>query len=570
MKLPLLTTLTYSTMTTSEFINTYAKHPFYKAPRGMQLHAKSWQTESVLRMLLNNLDGEVAENPEELVVYGGIGQAARNPESLRKIIEILLELDEHHSLLVQSGKPVGIIRSHPQAPRVLIANSNLVPAWANWEHFNELRSKGLMMYGQMTAGSWIYIGTQGILQGTYETFVECGRQHFDHNLTGKLIVSAGIGGMGGAQPLAATMAGAIFLGADVDETRIQKRVDTQYIDRITHSYEEAINWVNEAKASGAAISTGIVMDAGDLLERLTADGLVPDILTDQTSAHDPLNGYVPNGLSLPEALALRKSDPEKYKTLSLKSMARHVGFMLELQKLGAVTFDYGNNLREFAKQGGEKDAFNFPGFTPAYIRPLFCEGKGPFRWVALSGDPEDIYVTDRALMEAFPENTHLINWLQKAQDKISFQGLPARICWLGMGEREKAGLIFNELVASGKVKGPIVIGRDHLDCGSVASPNRETESMKDGSDAVSDWPLLNLMANTSGGATWVSFHHGGGVGMGYSQHAGMVVLADGTERAASCISRVLYNDPAMGIFRHADAGYEQAEIWAEKFGLKIG
>lgn len=570
MKLPLLTILTYSTMTTSEFINTYAKHPFYKAPRGMQLHAKSWQTESVLRMLLNNLDGEVAENPEELVVYGGIGQAARNPESLRKIIEILLELDEHHSLLVQSGKPVGIIRSHPQAPRVLIANSNLVPAWANWEHFNELRSKGLMMYGQMTAGSWIYIGTQGILQGTYETFVECGRQHFGHDLTGKLIVSAGIGGMGGAQPLAATMAGAIFLGADVDETRIQKRVDTQYIDRITHSYEEAIHWVNEAKASGAAISIGIVMDAGDLLERLTADGLVPDILTDQTSAHDPLNGYVPNGLSLPEALALRKSDPEKYKALSLKSMARHVGFMLELQKLGAVTFDYGNNLREFAKQGGEKDAFNFPGFTPAYIRPLFCEGKGPFRWVALSGDPEDIYVTDRALMEAFPENTHLINWLQKAQDKISFQGLPARICWLGMGEREKAGLIFNELVASGKVKGPIVIGRDHLDCGSVASPNRETESMKDGSDAVSDWPLLNLMANTSGGATWVSFHHGGGVGMGYSQHAGMVVLADGTERAASCISRVLYNDPAMGIFRHADAGYEQAEIWAEKFGLKIG
>lgn len=557
-------------MTTSEFINTYAKHPFYKAPRGMQLHAKSWQTESVLRMLLNNLDGEVAENPEELVVYGGIGQAARNPESLRKIIEILLELDEHHSLLVQSGKPVGIIRSHPQAPRVLIANSNLVPAWANWEHFNELRSKGLMMYGQMTAGSWIYIGTQGILQGTYETFVECGRQHFGHDLTGKLIVSAGIGGMGGAQPLAATMAGAIFLGADVDETRIQKRVDTQYIDRITHSYEEAIHWVNEAKASGAAISIGIVMDAGDLLERLTADGLIPDILTDQTSAHDPLNGYVPNSLSLPEALALRKSDPEKYKALSLKSMARHVGFMLELQKLGAVTFDYGNNLREFAKQGGEKDAFNFPGFTPAYIRPLFCEGKGPFRWVALSGDPEDIYVTDRALMEAFPENTHLINWLQKAQDKISFQGLPARICWLGMGEREKAGLIFNELVASGKVKGPIVIGRDHLDCGSVASPNRETESMKDGSDAVSDWPLLNLMANTSGGATWVSFHHGGGVGMGYSQHAGMVVLADGTERAASCISRVLYNDPAMGIFRHADAGYEQAEIWAEKFGLKIG
>lgn len=556
-------------MKTSAFINTYANHPVYKAPVGSELHAKSWQTEAVLRMLLNNLDGHVAENPEELVVYGGIGQAARNPEALRKIIEILLELDEHHSLLVQSGKPVGIIRSHPEAPRVLIANSNLVPAWANWEHFNELRSKGLMMYGQMTAGSWIYIGTQGILQGTYETFVECGRQHFEGNLTGKLIVSAGIGGMGGAQPLAATMAGAIFLGADIDASRIQKRVDTKYIDRMTHSYEEAISWIKAAKITGETLSIGLVSDAGDLLEKLIADGLVPDILTDQTSAHDPLNGYIPNSLSIEEAVSLRKTDPEHYKNLSLSSMARHVSFMLKLQKMGAVTFDYGNNLREFARQGGEKDAFNFPGFTPAYIRPLFCEGKGPFRWVALSGDPEDIYTTDRALMEAFPENTHLINWLQKAQEKVSFQGLPARICWLGMGEREKAGLLFNELVASGKVKGPIVIGRDHLDCGSVASPNRETESMKDGSDAVSDWPLLNLMANTSGGATWVSFHHGGGVGMGYSQHAGMVVLADGTERAASCISRVLYNDPAMGIFRHADAGYEQAENWADKFGLSI-
>lgn len=557
-------------MKNSAFIDTYAKHPVYKAPRGLELHAKSWQTEAVLRMLLNNLDGQVAENPEELVVYGGIGQAARNPEALRKIIEILLELDEHHSLLVQSGKPVGIIRSHPEAPRVLIANSNLVPAWANWEHFNELRSKGLMMYGQMTAGSWIYIGTQGILQGTYETFVECGRQHFESDLAGKVIVSAGIGGMGGAQPLAATMAGGIFLGADVDASRIQKRVDTQYIDRITHSYEEAILWVKEAREKKETLSVGLVSDAGDLLKRLIADQFIPDILTDQTSAHDPLNGYIPNGLSISAAAVLRKADPETYKKLSLGSMARHVGFMLELQKMGAVTFDYGNNLREFARQGGEKDAFNFPGFTPAYIRPLFCEGKGPFRWVALSGDPEDIYTTDRALMEAFPENTHLINWLQKAQEKVSFQGLPARICWLGMGEREKAGLLFNELVASGKVKGPIVIGRDHLDCGSVASPNRETESMKDGSDAVSDWPLLNLMANTSGGATWVSFHHGGGVGMGYSQHAGMVVVADGTPRAASCISRVLYNDPAMGIFRHADAGYEKAEHWAEKFGLAIG
>lgn len=535
----------------------------------MQLHAKSWQTEAPLRMLLNNLDGQVAENPDELVVYGGIGQAARNPESLRKIIELLLELDEHHSLLVQSGKPVGIIRSHPEAPRVLIANSNLVPAWANWEHFNELRAKGLMMYGQMTAGSWIYIGTQGILQGTYETFVECGNQHFNGDLTGKLIVSAGLGGMGGAQPLAATMAGGVFLGADVDATRIQKRVDTQYIDRMTYSYDEAITWVREAISKKETLSVGLVSDAGDLLKRLLKDNIIPDILTDQTSAHDPLNGYIPNGLSLDEAAALRKSDAAEYKRLSLKSMARHVGFMLHLQKKGAVTFDYGNNLREFAKQGGEQDAFNFPGFTPAYIRPLFCEGKGPFRWVALSGDPEDIYTTDRALMEAFPENKPLLTWLKKAQEKISFQGLPARICWLGMGEREKAGLIFNDLVASGKVKGPIVIGRDHLDCGSVASPNRETESMKDGSDAVSDWPLLNLMANASGGATWISFHHGGGVGMGYSQHAGMVVLADGTERAATCLKRVLYNDPALGIFRHADAGYDKAEEWADKFGLKV-
>ena len=556
-------------MTSSEFIKTYAAHPVYRAPRGTQLHAKSWTTEAPLRMLLNNLDDEVAENPAELVVYGGIGQAARNPAALRKIIELLLELDEDHSLLVQSGKPVGIIRSHPQAPRVLLANSNLVPAWATWEHFNELRSRGLMMYGQMTAGSWIYIGSQGILQGTYETFVECGRQHFNNDLKGKLVVSAGLGGMGGAQPLAATMAGAVFLGADVDATRIQKRVETKYIDRMTYSYDEAIAWVKEAMQNGEELSVGLVSDAGDMLEHLIKDGFVPDVLTDQTSAHDPINGYVPNGLSLEEAAVLRKGDPAKYKELSLKSMARHVGLMLELQKLGAITFDYGNNIREFARQGGEPNAFDFPGFTPAYIRPLFCEGKGPFRWVALSGDPEDIYTTDRALIEAFPENKHLINWLGKAQKQIAFQGLPARICWLGMGEREKAGLIFNELVRTGKVKAPIVIGRDHLDCGSVASPNRETESMKDGSDAVSDWTLLNLMSNTSGGATWVSFHHGGGVGMGYSQHAGMVVVADGTERAADCLHRVLYNDPAMGIFRHLDAGYEIAEETAEKFGLKI-
>jgi len=554
-------------MNSSDFIKTYAAHPHYKAPRGNQLHARSWQTEAPLRMLLNNLDAEVAENPDELVVYGGIGQAARNKEALQKIIEILLELDEDHSLLVQSGKPVGVVRTHPQAPRVMLANSNLVPKWATWEHFNELRAKGLMMYGQMTAGSWIYIGTQGILQGTYETFVACGRQHFNGDLKGKLLVTAGIGGMGGAQPLAATMAGAVFLGADVDESRIRKRLATRYIDRITHSYEEAIAWAMDAKAKGEALSIGLVSDAGDMLERLLKDNIIPDVLTDQTSAHDPINGYVPNGLSLAEAVALRKKDPADYKARSLKSMARHVSLMLALQEKGAVTFDYGNNLREFAREGGEPNAFNFPGFTPAYIRPLFCEGKGPFRWVALSGDPEDIYTTDKALMEAFPENTALINWLKKAQAQVAFQGLPARICWLGLGEREKAGLIFNELVRTGKVKAPIVIGRDHLDCGSVASPNRETEAMKDGSDAVSDWTLLNLMANTGGGATWVSFHHGGGVGMGYSQHAGMVVLADGSERAEACLKRVLFNDPALGIFRHADAGYEEAKATARKFNI---
>ncbi len=556
-------------MNLSTFLDRYANHPHYSAPTGADLHAKSWQTEAPLRMLLNNLHAEVAENPEELVVYGGIGQAARNQGALRKIIELLLELDENHSLLVQSGKPVGIVRSHPQAPRVLIANSNLVPKWATWEHFNELRSKGLMMYGQMTAGSWIYIGSQGILQGTYETFVACGRQHFNGDLRGKLLVTAGLGGMGGAQPLAATMAGAVFLGADVDRTRIQKRLDTRYIDRMTESYEEAVQWARAAMDKKEALSIGLVSDAGDLLARLLADNIIPDILTDQTSAHDPINGYVPNGLSLEEAAVLRKTDPALYKQKSLKSMARHVGLMLELQQRGAITFDYGNNLREFAKEGGEANAFDFPGFTPAFIRPLFCEGKGPFRWVALSGDPEDIYATDQALMEAFPENKALHDWLTQAREKIAFQGLPARICWLGMGEREKAGLLFNELVRTGKVKAPIVIGRDHLDCGSVASPNRETEAMKDGSDAVADWPLLNLMSNTAGGATWVSFHHGGGVGMGYSLHAGVVILADGTDRAATCLKRVLHNDPAMGIFRHHDAGYEQATEYGEKFGLLI-
>lgn len=543
----------------TEFLNTYASHPNYRAPHGSTLNAKSWQTEAPLRMLLNNLDREVAEDPANLIVYGGTGQAARNLDALREIIRILLELDENHSLLVQSGKPVGIVRTHPEAPRVLIANSNLVPAWATWEHFEELKSRGLMMYGQMTAGSWIYIGSQGILQGTYETFAEAGRQHFEGNLKHRWICSAGLGGMGGAQPLAATLAGAAFLGADVDPERIKKRLETKYIDKMTYSYEEAVAWLRDAVEKGEAISIGLVSDAGDMLEKLLKDNLIPDMLTDQTSAHDPLFGYVPNGITLAEALEMRKSAPEKHRELSLKSMARHVGFMLEMQNRGAVTFDYGNNLREFARQGGEKNAFDYQGFVPKFIRPLFCDGQGPFRWAALSGDPEDIYTTDRALMELFPENTHLIKWLTEAKDRIAFQGLPSRICWLGMGEREKAGLMFNQLVREGKVKAPIVIGRDHLDCGSVASPNRETEGMLDGSDAVSDWALLNLMSNTAGGATWVSFHHGGGVGIGYSQHAGMVVVADGTDRADECLRRVLFNDPAMGVYRHADAGYERAK-----------
>jgi len=554
-------------MNYSEFIDSYARHPHYKAPTGNRLHARSWQTEAPLRMLLNNLDAEVAENPDELIVYGGTGQAARNPEAVKEIIRCLLALGEDESLLVQSGKAVGIVKTHAEAPRVLIANSNLVPAWANWKHFEELKKRGLIMYGQMTAGSWIYIGTQGILQGTYETFAECGRKYFNGDIRHKLLVSGGLGGMGGAQPLAATMAGYTFLGVDMDPKRIEKRLATRYINKMTSDYEEAKSMILQSQQEGKAISVGLAGNIGDILEQLLHDNIIPDALTDQTSAHDPLNGYVPAGLSLEEALALRKSDPEEYKRLSLKSMARHVGFMLEMKARGSKVFDYGNNLREFARQGGETRAFDYPGFVPEFIRPLFCEGKGPFRWVALSGDREDIYTTDRALAEAFPENAHLIHWLKEAREKVAFQGLPARICWLGMGEREKAGLIFNELVRKGKVKAPIVIGRDHLDCGSVASPNRETEGMKDGSDAISDWPLLNLMANTSGGATWVSFHHGGGVGIGYSQHAGMVVVADGTDRAERCLRRVLYNDPAMGIFRHADAGYEEAMAMKKKFNL---
>ena len=556
-------------MDLSVFIETYAAHPVYRAPRGSELNARSWQTEAPLRMFLNNLDAEVAEDPKHLIVYGGTGQAARNVEAARDIIAHLLELGEDESLLIQSGKVAGVVRSHPEAPRVYIANSNLVPAWADWDHFRELQERGLMMYGQMTAGSWIYIGTQGILQGTYETFAAAGRTHFGGRLEGRLLVSGGLGGMGGAQPLAATMAGAAFLGVDVDRKRIMKRLSSRYLDTMTNSYEEAILLVTEAKEEKRPLSVGLVGDIGDVLERLVADGITPDLLTDQTSAHDPISGYIPNGLSLTEAADLRSRDPKAYKERSLASMARHVGFMLTLKDRGAKTFDYGNNLREFARQGGEKRAFDYPGFVPAYIRPLFCEGQGPFRWVALSGNPEDIRVTDEALSEAFPDNAQLLDWLKQAGEKVAFQGLPARICWLGLGEREKAGLIFNNLVRSGQVKAPIVIGRDHLDCGSVASPNRETEGMKDGTDAVSDWPLLNLMANTGGGATWVSFHHGGGVGIGYSQHAGQVILADGSDRADRCLSRVLFNDPALGIFRHADAGYEQARRAGERGNVRF-
>lgn len=553
-------------MNYSEFINKYASHPNYSSPKGAQLNARNWQTEAPLRMLLNNLNGEVAEDPSELIVYGGTGQAARNPEEVKNIIRHLLVLNEDESLLVQSGKAVGIVRSHTEAPRVLIANSNLVPAWANWDYFNNLRERGLIMYGQMTAGSWIYIGSQGILQGTYETFAECGRKYFNGKTAGKLLVSGGLGGMGGAQPLAATMAGYNFLGVDVDPERIKKRLVTRYIDKMTASFDEAIAILRN-DSSYKPVSVGLVGNIGDVLERLLKDGIIPDVVTDQTSAHDPVNGYVPSGISLAGAYELRKSDPAKYRELSLKSMARHVNLMLTLKERGAVVFDYGNNLREFARQGGAENAFGYLGFVPEFIRPLFCDGQGPFRWAALSGDPEDILVTDDALREAFPENNRLINWLDEAERKISCQGLPSRICWLGMGDREKAGLIFNDLVRTGRLKAPVVIGRDHLDCGSVASPYRETEGMLDGSDAISDWPLLNLMANTAGGATWVSFHHGGGVGIGYSQHAGMVVVADGTKRAANCLKRVLHNDPALGIYRHADAGYEKAIKNKSRFRL---
>ncbi|RYD57098.1 MAG: urocanate hydratase [Sphingobacteriales bacterium] len=547
-----------------------ATHRIIRSPRGSELNCKNWVAEAAFRMIQNNLDPEVAERPEDLVVYGGIGKAARDWKSFDKILECLKDLNEDETLLVQSGKPVGVLRSHKDAPRVIIANSNLVGRWATWEHFRELEAKGLMMYGQMTAGSWIYIGTQGIVQGTYETYLSLANQHYNGSLKGTLNVTAGLGGMGGAQPLAITMNEGVCLAAEMEEWRIKKRIETRYLDKWTSDIDEAIHWSLKAKENKEAISIGVCCNVVDLLQRLIDRNIIPDTLTDQTSAHDELIGYFPEGLSVAEANALRSSNPEEYQSRSLDTMAKQVRQMLELQKLGAITFDYGNNLRGQAHdKRGVKNAFDFPGFVPAYIRPLFCEGKGPFRWVALSGDPEDIAVTDKALMELFPENKGLQRWLTMAKEKIAFQGLPARICWLGMGEREKAGLLFNQLVREGKVKAPIVIGRDHLDCGSVASPNRETEAMKDGSDAVADWPILNALINTAGGASWVSFHHGGGVGMGYSLHAGMVIVADGTAEADERLRRVLYNDPAMGVLRHTDAGYDLAEETGEEHGLNI-
>jgi len=539
-------------------------------PTGNKLNCKGWVQEAAYRMLLNNLHPDVAEKPEELVVYGGIGKAARNHESLQKILSCLKTLEDDQTLMVQSGKPVGILRSHKDAPRVLIANSNLVGKWATWEHFRELEAKGLIMYGQMTAGSWIYIGTQGIVQGTYETYLALANKHFGGSLKNKLNVTAGLGGMGGAQPLAITMNEGVALIAEMEEWRIKKRIETKYLDEWHVGIDEAIDRALQAKANGEAVSIGVLCNIVDLLSRLIERNIIPDTLTDQTSAHDELIGYFPEKLSVEEAKTLRETEPEIYRKLSLDTMAHHVQLMLELQKRGAITFDYGNNLRGQAKdKRGVHNAFDFPGFVPAYIRPLFCEGKGPFRFVALSGDPSDIHACDEKLKELFPENKGLLRWLSLAKEKIAFQGLPARICWLGMGEREKAGLAFNQLVKDGKLKAPIVIGRDHLDTGSVASPNRETEAMKDGSDAIADWPILNALINTAGGASWVSFHHGGGVGMGYSLHAGMVIVADGSDDAAVRLSRVLHNDPAMGVIRHADAGYELAQETANQFGLGL-
>ncbi len=540
-----------------------------RAPRGTEISCKSWQQEAAMRMLMNNLDEEVAERPRDLVVYGGTGRAARSWECYHAIVNSLKSLDNDETLLVQSGKPVGIFKTHEYAPRVLIANSNLVGHWSSWEKFNELERAGLMMYGQMTAGSWIYIGSQGIVEGTFETFAAAGEKHFGGDLSGKLVVSGGMGGMGGAQPLAATMAGAAFLGIDVDPERIKKRLKTGYCDFMVNTLDEALRILKNAVRKKEAVSVGLVGNCADIVPELAERGVLPDVLTDQTSAHDPLNGYIPQGLTLEQAAELRKRDPKGYLERSLDSMARHVEGMLRLQKMGAVTFDYGNNIRTYAFQRGVKNAYDFPGFVPAYIRPLFCEGRGPFRWVALSGDASDIAVTDDLVLELFPHNRILSRWISLAKKRIKFQGLPARICWLGYGERAQFGLAINDLVKKGKIKAPIVIGRDHLDCGSVASPYRETEAMKDGSDAIADWPLLNAMLNTASGASWVSIHNGGGVGIGYSQHAGQVTVADGTDAMAKRIERVLTNDPGIGVARHVDAGYDEASQFAERKGVKV-
>ena len=539
------------------------------APRGSKISCKGWQQEAAMRMLMNNLDPDVAELPEQLIIYGGSGKAARNWECYHAIVASLKKLENDETLLVQSGKPVGVFRTHADAPRVLIPNSMLVPAWATSDEFRRLEALGLTMFGQMTAGSWIYIGTQGILQGTFETFAAAAKKHFSGDLSGKLIVTAGLGGMGGAQPLAATMNNAVMLAIEVDRHRIERRLETKYLDVMSEDLDQALKMVNEAKEARKPLSVGLLGNAAEVLPKLVQKNVIPDLLTDQTSAHDELNGYVPAGLPYEEALKLRKSDPQKYIDMAYRSMAVHVCAMLELQKRGAVTFDYGNNIRGQAQKAGVQNAFDFPGFVPAYIRSLFCEGKGPFRWAVLSGDPEDMYRTDETILNLFPEDKALHRWIPMAQKRVAFQGLPSRICWLGYGERDKAGLAFNELVASGKVSAPIVIGRDHLDAGSVASPNRETESMKDGSDAIADWPILNALLNAVSGATWVSVHHGGGVGIGYAIHAGQVIVADGTPEAAARLKRVLTNDPGTGVARHADAGYEAAIDTAKIKGVKI-
>lgn len=551
----------------TEVLTTYL--PPLKAPRGNELTCKGWSQEAALRMLMNNLDEEVAERPRDLVVYGGTGKAARNQQCLDAIINELKSLENDETLLIQSGKPVGVFKTHEYAPRVLIANSNLVGHWSNWEKFNEMERAGLMMYGQMTAGSWIYIGSQGIIQGTFETFSAAAERHFGGDLAGKLIVSGGMGGMGGAQPLAATMTGACFLGIDVDAERIKKRLKTGYCDFMVNNLDEALRILKNSIRKKEAVSVGLIGNCAEVIPELAERGVLPDILTDQTSAHDPLNGYVPAGMPLEKAIELRKQDPKAYEEQSLDSMARHVEGMLRLQKMGSVTFDYGNNIRTFAFQHGVKNAYDFPGFVPAFIRPLFCEGRGPFRWAALSGDPADIAVTDDLVLELFPQNQILDRWIKLARKRIKFQGFPARICWLGYGERAKFGLAINDLVRTGKITAPVVMGRDHLDCGSVASPYRETESMKDGSDAVADWPILNALLNTASGASWVSVHNGGGVGIGYSLHAGQVTVADGTAAMAKRIERVLTNDPGIGVSRHVDAGYEEAASFADRKGIHV-